>query len=249
MPEILVVATLPHLDGYARDDVKNTFAFETVDSGDVQEVMEAVRDFYIVDPGAGQTIGGILSGTRTRVANACFVEAFDISGHLDGSPHGSAIDSLNFTLTAAGGESNLPSEVAICLSTRSFDFDTVAESGPVAALPTPSRAQEMGAPATYSGRTKPRSRRRGRVYIGPLRNSALTQDLADGRARVSDAARNIISGAADDLAHPAGSVSWNWCVWSRRNAALHQISTGFVDDAFDIQRRRGEDAILRTNWS
>jgi len=34
-------------------------------------------------------------------------------------------------------------------------------------------------------------------------------------------------------------------VWSRKKAALASVTSAWVDDAFDVQRRRGEDPVFR----
>jgi hypothetical protein len=39
-----------------------------------------------------------------------------------------------------------------------------------------------------------------------------------------------------------------WSVWSRRDAALHQIIGGHVDNRFDSQRKREEIATSRVNF-
>jgi hypothetical protein len=40
----------------------------------------------------------------------------------------------------------------------------------------------------------------------------------------------------------------NWAVYSRRDNAGYLVSNGWVDDAFDIQRRRGVSALVRSLW-
>jgi hypothetical protein len=40
----------------------------------------------------------------------------------------------------------------------------------------------------------------------------------------------------------------SWSVWSRKNANTKLVTGGFVDNAFDTQRRRGEKASGRQTW-
>lgn len=99
----------------------------------------------------------------------------------------------------------------------------------------------------YSGTNTPRNR--GRVYIGPLKASAV--DAPQGvPARPSLALRNTISSASKRLAdHTTGPI------WSTLSKAIPgvlsagEITDGWVDDAFDTQRRRGAPSTTRTIWA
>ena len=87
------------------------------------------------------------------------------------------------------------------------------------------------------------ARRRNRVYLGPLATAA---NGSDGRPAgiVTQAAR-----AAGDLADAASSsVNWNWVVWSPSESQDFQVDNGWVDNAWDTQRRRGVAATSRTTF-
>lgn len=85
----------------------------------------------------------------------------------------------------------------------------------------------------YSERNLPR--RRGRVYIGPLGTTALRPGA--GAARPAQDLRDHLVLAAQRLGN-RGDVEWG--VVSKAAAAFYPITNGWVDDAFDTQRRRGE---------
>lgn len=126
-----------------------------------------------------------------------------------------------------GSPAPAPAELAICLSYR----------------------------ATYvSG--SPSARRRGRVYLGPCSTEAF-QSL-NGDVRVAVATRTAITAAAEGLlTASSASTAYDWVVFS---PTTHQavpgggdfgffpVIGGWVDNAFDIQRRRGSDATVRQLW-
>jgi hypothetical protein len=121
-----------------------------------------------------------------------------------------------WTLGGTGG-SPLPRELAICLS-------------------------------FYADRNL--RRQRGRVYLGPINTSAIGNTGNDMTVEV--AARNTIRDAAITLMNATPT----WCVWSEArqaevvpgggNFGAQPVTAGWVDDAVDIQRRRGLKTSTRT---
>ncbi len=122
------------------------------------------------------------------------------------------------TFTRAGGPAPLPTEVAVCAS-----FQGIQEAG------------------------HSQARRRGRVFIGPLRVATIDSGT-DGYPRVSNATRSDIALACSNLAEDAVLVDWAWCVWSRADDVLYVVNNGWVEDEFDTQRRRGPGPLTRTTW-
>jgi hypothetical protein len=116
---------------------------------------------------------------------------------------------------APAGDS-LPKEVALCLSFQ-------------------------GAPLSGT----PQSRRRGRIYMGPLRTSALGTDgrpVAGLITQLKDAGDNL-------LAASEAAASWIWVVYSPTSGLETTITNGWVDNEFDTQRRRGRVPTSRTTFS
>lgn len=117
-----------------------------------------------------------------------------------------------------GAGEELPSEIALCLSFH---------GEPVSGLPA--------------------ARRRGRIYIGPLGGSAAP---SSGPSRPVQAFIDLIRTRA--LAVKAASAAsggiFQWTVWSTSDAAPVPITGGWIDNAFDVQRRRGLAATARNTW-
>lgn len=124
-----------------------------------------------------------------------------------------------------------PGEVALCLS-----FAAAQESG-----------------------VNP-ARRRGRLYLGPVANDVYV--VAASQARPAQTLVDLIVGAADTLQagleHPASpGFRLRWSVYSPTTRAgggtvgdsFNDVLTGWVDDAWDTQRRRGPKPSQRTTFS
>lgn len=91
------------------------------------------------------------------------------------------------------------------------------------------------------------ARRRGRIYIGPLCSAVLLTGTTVP-TRPSSTFRTCVAEATQRLAEDS-TLGARWVVWSRVNSSASPIEFGWVDDAFDTQRRRGVAATTRTNWS
>lgn len=125
------------------------------------------------------------------------------------------------TLTGTLGAA-YPAEVAVCLSMQ----------GPVIA-------------------GVPQARRRGRLYLGPISTAAGAAGTGDLRVAVS--ARQDIAEAAEDLMTQVVLPGLVWSVYSPTidatgslAASFTTVTNGFINDAFDTQRRRGLAPTTRT---
>lgn len=238
---LLVTAILPSVTGLAKDEAANTFALggntAGITSGDLDEISAAIVSFYN-DLAAGQTtpLSTYLAADRSRGVNASEVKIYDIAGHLDGSPHGSPIREDTFTLGAASGTfDDNPSEVA-------FKVTLEAQGRSEALVETPDGI-DAGTKVD-----RPRARRTGGLFIGPLALSAnteisgVTRPLASFAENVRDATIGL-----DTAIKAVGSTNNFFLgVWSRVDAVVRGLEAVSTDDAFDTQRRRGAQPTART---
>lgn len=89
-----------------------------------------------------------------------------------------------------------------------------------------------------SNTTIPFARQRGRVYIGPLNYDAVAAVSAgDVRPDATFASRML--DAAERLADNAKGTSQFWGIYSQSSNAINRVEFCWVDNAFDVQRRRG----------
>jgi hypothetical protein len=227
MAIMLASVHLPHVSGIPEDEVINSFVINNPAGAiDPPSVNGALHEFYNVDVAAGgpHNVANYIGEQISRAASACKVRWYDLTGHLDGSPHGSPVAETAITLGAVNpGALSLPSELCVVISTHG-DLSNVLEE---------------------AGNTRPRARLRGRSYIGPLSSIAMDQDASSKRVRVTLQCRATMAGAMARLMNAAG---FDLCVWSRLNASASTVVGGFVDDGFDVQRRRGEKSTLRSTF-
>lgn len=132
MATIRATANLPYTTNIPEDVVTNTLYFSTANTTDpdVHDEIGArvIAAYHILDAN--------LSGLISRAANICSVILYDMSDPEPRAP----IATYPFTLAAATtGNTELPAEVALCLS-----YHGAFESG------------------------VPNARRRGRIYLGPF---------------------------------------------------------------------------------
>ena len=115
--------------------------------------------------------------------------------------------------------------------------------------PTTSFPAEVAVTCSFSG-GQGLPRQRGRTYIGPLASSTLvaSQEAGTNRVRVAAAAMLNIGLAAQRMSGGTDTTPARWCVYSPTNNNTVLITRGYVDDAFDTQRRRGEDPVTRSSW-
>lgn len=126
-------------------------------------------------------------------------------------------------LAGTGLAGNDPPEVALCLSYKGDYISGVAPA-----------------------------RQRGRVFLGGfgLLNAA---GSASSFPNVSATNRNIVAGAATALLANLLTDSWSWVVFSPTQTAealqeSFDVTGGWVDNAADTQRRRGNAATARSTW-
>lgn len=125
------------------------------------------------------------------------------------------------------GSQPLPEEVAICCSYRGA---LVSGSNP--------------------------GRRKGRIFLGPLAVATLTTGA--NPARPTSAFRDALAGAMDTIeVNSSLSATFTWVQYSPTSdptdtgspLSYTPVVAGWVDDAFDTQRRRGVQPSARSTFS
>lgn len=229
----LAVVELPYKSGLPKDKTVNTFAIAEANghAGMDAAYLAAISGIYTTNSAAlgGVPLGSYLSKGVSRVANACTVKLYDITDHLDGSPHGSPYALGTFTIATEGADLALPDEVALVCT-----LEAAGRSTQFVEIP------DGTDPGTAVDR--PRQRYTGRVYFGPFTSSATAND-ANGSARPTTAIMNavrerVIAAALAIDAAGAGDVA-GLGVWSRVDRAIRGIDNVRTDNAWDTQRRRG----------
>jgi hypothetical protein len=110
-----------------------------------------------------------------------------------------------------------------------------------------SMPEEVAVCLSFAGASPHTARRRGRVFLGPLSTAALGTNPDSEKSVVLGAMQSNIAVAAKRLSNHTNA---GWLVHSSMGGDNYAaVETGWVDNAFDTQRRRGPDATSRFTWS
>lgn len=92
--------------------------------------------------------------------------------------------------------------------------------------------------------------RRGRIYLGPLGDIVTTVHGDPTHFPVPGTVwtTNILA-AAHQLTVATIGHGWQWVVYSRKLGSSTPVVDGWVDNAWDTQRRRGNAATSRRTWT
>lgn len=218
--------TIPYASGLPTDVVVNTFHFLWTSStpptpAQYAALMARIKAFYeYIFNGSS----GVQMAMYTRPANASF-KIYDLE---DAQPRVPVYQAANpLTVGQDAGGSILP-EAAICLSYKA---------------------------AAVSGQNL--ARLRGRIYLGGLGSTCMGVGTSTHGPIVTSLAITRITAAAVTLAAVQTPPGFTWCVYSPTirassgsySTAFNAITNGFVDNAFDTQRRRGDSPTSRTLWA
>lgn len=90
----------------------------------------------------------------------------------------------------------------------------------------------------------PRRSRRGRIYLGPLGGNAAEQ--TSDRFHISSTYMADVVDRALNVLNTSENVTWR--LVSPTMGAVTDVTGGWIDDAFDTQRRRGLAPTTRSTW-
>jgi len=85
------------------------------------------------------------------------------------------------------------------------------------------------------------ARRRNRIYLGPF---GVTANKDIGRPADLLVETMLFAGKALLIAQDQ-SITWGWHIYSPTQNAHYPVASGWVDNAWDSQRRRGVESTLR----
>ncbi len=91
----------------------------------------------------------------------------------------------------------------------------------------------------------PQARRRNRIYFGPITQSSTTTLSSETRPS-TQFVDDLVKAADEKLAVNGAGVEW--ITRSETTGAVAIVADGWVDNAFDTQRRRGPNPSVRTTF-
>lgn len=221
----LIQTIMSSTSGLVEDEVVNDWAVDFggpgTSTGQLEDAMSAVGDFFRLGATAGDRVGSYIGGSIDRGATHRIELREIVAGPL-GPP---LITQDWLGPTSAVATSNLPTECAAVLSFHA-DLTGIFE--------------EVGV-------TRPRARRRGRVFIGPLTTGAVV--VADPQPVLHNDFRVAMQANAVAMFDALATIGAEWSVWSRVDQTLRQVVGGWTDNAPDTQRRRGQAASQRSTFT
>lgn len=161
--------------------------------------------------------------------------------------------------TASGGttgpSANIAAYVNRAASINYYDMSTAEPRIPTtialtlnAAVNTLGLPQELAVCLSFRGTLPIHPRRRGRIFFGPLANHS--DNIASGAATVFPFVGSILRQRLVEHAKDLRNTGVGWSIRSTvPNENYVLVDQGYVDDAFDIQRRRGHETTVRTVFS
>lgn len=93
----------------------------------------------------------------------------------------------------------------------------------------------------------PPARQRGRIFLGPLHGGVPLSTSVPSRP--GDGVLDAVRLAAGELKTDLLANDVTWGVWSRTSSTFYPVDNGWVDDEFDVQRRRGNRRTKRVTFS
>lgn len=233
--------------GLPKDRAVNVFHFlapGAVLAAELEDVAEAVRDFYTVDPDTTpeprlcDLIGGQVPATGHEVRMYTYDEASGDRLTYNGAPP-EHVELFDFLGDTRSDLATVPSEVAAKVTFRNISTPAV-----------------------------PLAQRTGGVFIGPLNNTGVSNVAGQQEVRPSNDLLSAAIKAGNDLIAASAALGIPLCVYSRpfagraantkfraNGTALPALparpGVGYVvdqvsmDNALDTQRRRGWSATQR----
>lgn len=218
---VMQSSTLLPEDAYVNDFVFRLGAGSSAPSNtQIDDIFNVIDGFYNDTQAGGDKVASYLGEAINRSATHELQAYSLLSG---GSPIRTA-DWLGPDSPAAAN-TNLPTEVAGVLSYHA----------------------DLSGSLEESGATRPRARRRGRLYIGPLTSQATTP--TDDNPLLSAGFTQVLRQAAVAMSDAAVTAGWTWRVASRADATTREVVAGWTDNAPDTLRKRGRSASLRVVWT
>jgi hypothetical protein len=217
MSLLLAQIIFPNKNGLPEDASINTLHFGTSGPG-VDDAQIPLINAAILDfYNAPNAVGTRISDAFALCVNS---PATTVKWfRLNDAPPRAPLATLPLVLADSNGASQ-PGEVALTLSFQAAQVSGVSQA-----------------------------RKKNRIFLGPLDNGMISVDVASN-ATVGLSIRNAALDAMQRLwTASAAAADWSWVTYSPTLGIINgvfPVDNGWVDNAFDTQRRRGLKATVRS---
>lgn len=214
--------SLGMLNALPEDNIVNVWhAFDAAPPGDADDVQAAL---------AAQEFGDFYNGLAGLMPESLVSEA--------GAAH--SVKYYELTQNAAGGDD----DVVTLLGEHFFSTPVVAAAVNPPLPPEVACCLSMAADPEevpeFAGATRPRARRRARVYLGPWTCVVgTTINVAGGQVYVHNTLGTTILNYAEALIDSIRPLGFSLACYSRSDNQMRAVTELHVDNAFDTVRSRG----------
>lgn len=221
-PACKIVTTWSRKNGIERDAVQNVWHYNAPSAAPTStDLGNWANNFKAFIDALGQYWSPCLS----NATNAIKVQYWMLPAEK--GPLGVPRGELFLTPAPLPAVSGLPPEVSVVLTMKSFLSHNIPEQGP--------------------GGTRPASSRRNRVFLGPLATVVMAQDATTKEVGVLDTFRTNVTNHYDThMSIDQKNQNWAPVTFSAATWSTSQTAEVYVDNAFDTQRRRGNDPTAKT---
>nr|CRY97699.1 hypothetical protein [uncultured prokaryote] len=177
------------------------------------------HDLEITPGSATSAIADFYSAVRGGLGSSIATVGHEVKWYVTDQPRPNyPFETIAFVLSGPSGTTQQPAEVALCVSYQAQKENGVTQSS-----------------------------RRGRIYLGPLS----TPVNEEGRPQTSF--RQGVAEAFQQLIFDIKAISGpagvdDFVIYSPTNGTFASFDNGWIDNAFDTQRRRGLAPSSRITW-
>lgn len=221
-PAFKIVTTWQRKNGIERDAVQNTWHYNGPSSAPTSPDMGGWANNYHAFLVA---IAGYIAPCMSESPNSIKVQYWRLPPEK--AALGVPIGELFLSPPVLPALQGMPAEVSVVLTMKSYLGSTVPEHG--------------------VGDTRPASSRRNRVFIGPLATITMVNEPTTKEVGVLDTFRtNVLNAYEANMSTAQKQINWAPVTFSRATWSTSQTAEVYIDNAFDTQRRRGNDPTART---
>jgi hypothetical protein len=219
-PTYLIVTTTQRKSGIDRDEVINTWHYQlTPEFPGPVDYTNWVDNYRAFMTAIGTYMSPAMSVTPGDLNVAFWLLP------TERGPLGAPEYEVNAAPATAVGAQSAPSEVSICLTLE---------------------ADQTGIPENAPGGARPGARRRSRKYLGPLGTGAFFTEATTFECRPQNLVTTTIPPAyRDHMGTAMRADNWDPVCFSKTNWDAYPVVRAWIDNAFDTQRRRGQDPTVK----
>lgn len=214
----LVTTEIPYFTAIAKDVITNTWHFNWLNGGTPSNA-----SFLFLDNNVRAALGGCYANATTNhMAAFCNQTATVVTIYdLDDPVPRVPVYQSTGTLSAVikATSTLIAAETSVCVSYKAAFISGI-----------------------------PKASQRGRIFLGGIADNWVDPGTGALFPKPKPGTLTALGNSINDLLATPFADDWEWVVYSRKLMQTFPVVGGWIDNAFDTQRRRGNAASTRTLW-